>query len=84
MYLRGLLALIEVVRTTDDLLPLYVGKIAVHHLPFVRELSYRKVLVPEGLQPRYLNSPKAKEKLARIRAGAGLLELVPRPARRNP
>ena len=76
IYLRGLLRVLELVRITADLAPLYVGKIGLHHLPFVEELRYRKVLCTDTLTPAYLGTDLAAHLLGRIRSGAALADLI--------
>jgi hypothetical protein len=44
--------------------------------PFVAELLERKVLVDPPLRPRFLETDRSSEQLARIADGAGVLDLV--------
>ena len=69
IYLRGLQAILQYVKKGGDLNPLLVGKIAAEHIPIIRELQYRKVLVPAPIVPRYLQDPAAVERLGRLRGG---------------
>ncbi len=75
LYLRGLLRLLEHLRGGAELGPLYVGKIGLQHVPFVEELSFRKVLVPPPLRPRFLKRAEVQQRLARVRAGIEVHEL---------
>jgi uncharacterized protein (TIGR02421 family) len=76
VYLRGLLQILRYLREGGDLEPLFVGKIASGHLPFIVELSHRQVVKPPALRPRYLEMPDALRKLERLRSGMKVLELL--------
>ena len=80
-YLSGLLAVLEYVRKDGDLEPLLVGKIAARHIPLVRELQWRKVVVPPLIHPRYLSSSKSVARLEAVRRGLEVHDLVERKAR---
>ena len=75
LYLRGLLGLLEHLRAGRPLEDLYVGKIGLHHLPFVKELTIRGVLSSPPLRPRYLDAPEGKKRMARLREGVAVHEL---------
>jgi uncharacterized protein (TIGR02421 family) len=76
VYLRGLLQILRYLREGGELEPLFVGKVASAHLPLLLELSMREIIKPPALRPRYLESPAAKRKLVRLRAGMKVLELL--------
>lgn len=76
VYLQGLTRILEYLRDGGELEPLVVGKIGADHIPVVKELSYRKVLQPPPLRPRYLDVPGVAERLQRIRQGHPLLQLL--------
>ncbi len=77
VYLRGLIAIINYVRKGGELGPLFVGKMAVEHIPIIQELQYRKVLFAAPAVPRYVNLPDAVTRLERLRTGQhSLSELV--------
>lgn len=77
VYLRGLRAVVQYVQGGGKLRPLFVGKLALSHVPIVRELEYRKVLQPAPIEPRYLLREDTAERLARVREGDGsVLQLV--------
>jgi hypothetical protein len=75
IYLRGLVAVLKSLEEGQDLAPLFVGKIARHHVPLIRELQWRKVLLPAPLTPRILSLPEAQERLERLKQGITLTEL---------
>ena len=81
VYLRGLIGVMRFLKTGGDLEPLFAGKIAAVHIPVIRELQARRVLKPLPLRPRYLDHPQARKKLAALRGGLSVLNLVPRRTR---
>lgn len=76
MYLRGLAEVLEYLRGGGDLASLYTGKVALEHVPIVRELLHREVLTPPPLRPRYLDSAGAADRISRLSRGATVLELM--------
>jgi uncharacterized protein (TIGR02421 family) len=80
VYLRGLRTILEYVRDGGTLETLFVGKVATCHAPLIEELQRREILKPLALRPLYLDDPDAIARLARVRAGLALHELVD-PAR---
>ena len=87
VYLRGLRRLLDYLREGRSLEPLFIGKIGLQHIALVEELTYRRVLRPPALQPRYLDRPEVQQRLARLREGLELAQLVasspPRKDRRH-
>ncbi len=80
-YLRGLQQILEYLGGGGDLQPLFVGKIAARHIPVVRELQWRGVLVQPPLLPRYLAQEAPRARLARLAAGATVRDLYRRGRR---
>ena len=78
VYLRGLVGVLKYLEAGGALEPLFVGKIAANHIPIVQELQARQVLHAPPLQPRYMAQPKTVQKLARLRQGVSVLELIER------
>lgn len=76
VYLRGLINLLEHIRHGLDLKMLYVGKFGMDYLPIVRELLWRKILVPAKLLPHFFESEDAMKRLERLQQGATVLDLV--------
>ena len=76
VYLRGLVALLDYLKKGGELEPLFVGKIAIDHIPIIRELTWRGVLIPPPIMPRYLNQPEAKARLAALRGGREVMDLL--------
>ena len=76
IYLRGLLRLVEYIRADGQLEPLYVGKIAAKHVPIMEELRARDYLKAPVLLPRLFNDPATAERIAALRAGLPLTQMV--------
>ncbi len=76
VYLRGLVEVLEYLQGGGELEPLLVGKIGVEHVPLVRELQHREVLRPAPLRPRYLDRPAVQQRLARLRHGLTVSDLL--------
>lgn len=75
IYLRGLHQLVTYLGQGHDPAPLYVGKIALDHLPLVQELRRRGIVGPPALLPRFWDDPATAERLINCR-GKTLLELI--------
>src|SRR5690606_1489372 len=75
IYLRGLHTLVTYLRSGHDAEPLYVGKIALEHVPLVQELRRRGVVGPPVLLPRFWDDAESAQRLDRCRQSS-LLGLV--------
>lgn len=67
IYLRGLHELLGYLNAGHDLEPLYVGKIGLHHVPYIRELRRRGIIQPPGALPRFWNHRSPRERLEACR-----------------
>ncbi len=76
LYLRGLTEIIDYLGSGGDLEPLLIGKIAVEHVPVVRELLLSGVLRPPPLRPKYLYSPETQRRLKGISSSTTVLDLI--------
>ncbi|MDE0297577.1 MAG: flavohemoglobin expression-modulating QEGLA motif protein [Candidatus Poribacteria bacterium] len=76
IYLRGLVRLLDYLKQKRPLEPLFVGKIALEHIPIIRELQLRKVLTPPLLRPRYMDMPNTVENLKQLNRGLSVLDLI--------
>ena len=76
VYLRGLVGLLEYLAAGGELEPLFVGKVAIGHIPVIRELRLRGVLRDPPLRPRYLDLPEARNRLRLLRQGATVYDLM--------
>ena len=81
VYLRGLRKILDYIGGGGELEPLFVGKIAVRHIPIIRELTWRNVLVQPPLIPRYMEQPDAMRRLRRLQKGAAPIDLLKRTTR---
>jgi uncharacterized protein (TIGR02421 family) len=77
IYLRGLDRILRHLADGHPLDPLLVGKVPLDLVSVIQELQWRGVLRPPRLQPRWLTAPGSQERLATVRAGLGILDLVP-------
>jgi uncharacterized protein (TIGR02421 family) len=81
IYLRGLVSVLDYLASGGALDPLFVGKIAVHHIPLIEELRLRQVLHDVPLRPRYMDRPGIEDKLVMLRSGLSVLDLIERQKR---
>ena len=78
VYLRGLIKILNYFSNGGELKPLLIGKISSEHVPIIKELLARNVLEPVTLLPRYLENPKAVEKLNTLKNGITVFDLINR------
>lgn len=77
VYLRGFQKMIDYVRKDGDLEPLFVGKMAINHIPIILELQHRKVLKPVPVRPRYMERADALQRLKELRESkTSIVELI--------
>ena len=77
VYLRGLAWLLDYLgQKNAELDLLWSGKISAETLSLVRELHLRGVLEPMRLRPRFLDTTLAQERVARVRGGMTVLDLL--------
>ncbi|MFH1417705.1 MAG: flavohemoglobin expression-modulating QEGLA motif protein [Planctomycetota bacterium] len=76
VYLRGLCQVLEYLKGGGELEPLLLGKIAIEHVPIVRELRRRGILREPPLRPHYMDMEMARERLALLRNGMTVLDLI--------
>lgn len=76
VYLRGLKNLLLYLSQGGELDILLAGKVSYEQLTLVEELQWRKVLTPAVLRPRYLDRSEAQHKLAFLRRGVSVLDLI--------
>lgn len=67
IYLRGLRELLDYLRQGFKIEPLYVGKIALRHVPIIQELRRRSILQPPALLPLFLKGARAHTRLEQCR-----------------
>jgi uncharacterized protein (TIGR02421 family) len=78
VYLRGLMQVLDYLGDGGELDPLYVGKLAIDHVPIITELRWRNVLREPPLRPRYLDHPQAEDRLTYVRTGVRVPDLIRR------
>jgi uncharacterized protein (TIGR02421 family) len=67
IYLRGLRELLQYLRAGHEMEPLYVGKLALSHVPAIQELRRRNVLQPPAVLPRFLKGARAHQRIEHCR-----------------
>ena len=75
IYLRGITRVLESLAEGSSLDVLFVGKLALDHIPLIQDLLDREVLHAPWVRPRWLDVPGAQERLDRLRAGASVMDL---------
>jgi hypothetical protein len=78
LYLKGLLQVVRHVQDGGTLEPLFVGKIAVAHIPVIEEFKWRGILHEPPLIPAYLNREEVKQRLDAIRTGLPVWKMATR------
>lgn len=78
IYLMGLRQILDYLGRGGDLAPLFAGKIAIGHIPIVRELSWRGVLIPPPMIPRYMTHPDSLDRLEGLKRGVAVVDLFRR------
>lgn len=76
VYLRGLVETLRLIPLQEDFDGVFAGKIGFHHIPLIRELQSRSVLRPAPFRPRFLVLKSARERIAQLRSGVGVADLV--------
>jgi uncharacterized protein (TIGR02421 family) len=76
VYLRGLDQLLAYLGRGGEIEPLLVGKLGPDHIGMVKELQWRGILRQPPLRPRYLDAPEAARRLAGLRRGRSVLDLI--------
>jgi uncharacterized protein (TIGR02421 family) len=75
IYLRGITRILDLLAEGSTLDVLFVGKLALDHIPLIQDLLDRGVLEAPWVRPRWLDVPGAQERLDRLRAGASVTDL---------
>lgn len=68
VYLQGLLELLNELDNVAEFSLMLVGKMALSHLPYVRELRRREIVHPPALLPRFFNDDAYRAKLRNCRS----------------
>lgn len=75
IYLRGISRILSALAEGLDLKLLFVGKLALDHVPLVDDLLERGVLHEPWVRPRWLDVPGADDRLSRLRSGIAVTDL---------
>jgi uncharacterized protein (TIGR02421 family) len=75
-YLKGLLRVLKYLASGGDLKILLIGKFNSDHVPLIKELTYRRILQPAPLLPRYISEAQTQERLAKLKNNLTLSDLV--------
>jgi uncharacterized protein (TIGR02421 family) len=75
IYLRGISRILQALAEGSSLDVLFVGKLALDHIPLIQDLLDRQVLQPPWVRPRWLDVPGAAERLDKLRAGVSVTDL---------
>ncbi|QNJ98315.1 flavohemoglobin expression-modulating QEGLA motif protein [Constantimarinum furrinae] len=75
VYLAGLIDLLDYLKDGGALEPLYTGKFNTTHINLIQELLHREVL-KQPVLPRFLERESVQKRLARLRKGIELTELL--------
>lgn len=76
IYLRGLLQLLDHLRSGGELAPFWMGKISASHFGIMQELAERGLLRPPAVVPHFISHPDAGPRLEKARAGLTPLDMV--------
>ena len=76
IYLRGLVNLLAYLRKNGNIGVLFCGKIALDHVQIIQELQAREILGAFPLVPRYMQADGIDAKLAALREGLDVFDLV--------
>jgi uncharacterized protein (TIGR02421 family) len=76
VYLRGLRDLLAHLAGGGVFWLLFIGKIALSHVPAIERLCRNGVLDGPSLRPRYATDPAALERLEQTRSGLSVLDML--------
>jgi hypothetical protein len=67
IYLRGLRELHNHIALGHDIEPLYVGKVGLHHFPYLQEMRRRGIIDAPSLLPRFWDHEPVRKRLEECR-----------------
>jgi hypothetical protein len=76
VYLRGVIQVVNYIKTGGRLEPLLAGKFSLKHLPVINELTERGLLSSPAILPRYLTHTTAKENISNIKKDLPIYKLA--------
>lgn len=76
VYLKGLVGILDYLAEGNALQDLYIGKVALEHLPYIEELKWRQVLKPANILPRFFSNSENEDRIVKVTSGITVLDLV--------
>ncbi|MEA1072274.1 flavohemoglobin expression-modulating QEGLA motif protein [Sphingomonas sp. LY160] len=76
IYLQGFRAVMNLVASGASLLPFWLGKIAVDHVPAIEELLQRGLVRAPAFTPLFLDDPAAEARIASLRSHTNLHDML--------
>lgn len=79
IYLQGLRDLLSYLQEGGEFERLFVGKLSARQIPLIEELLARQIVSPPRLLPSYLSREECQQRLAELREGVEIPELLNSP-----
>lgn len=76
VYLKGLVGVLDYLAKGNKLQDLYIGKVALEHMPYIEELKWRQVLNPPKILPRFFDDSRNIDRIHKVTKGTTVLDLV--------
>jgi uncharacterized protein (TIGR02421 family) len=76
VYLRGMLEVVNYLKSGGDYMLLFVGKIALQHIPFLQELKWRKLLKDAQLKPNFIGTEYFDKRMEKLKSSSSLITLI--------
>ena len=76
VYLRGLRAVIEHVRSAETIEPLLIGKVSQDHLDVLEEMQWRGLIRPPRLRPAVFEPDRLAPVIRQLKGEIGLVEMA--------
>ena len=76
IYLKGLVQLRDYLSNGGKLEPLLAGKFALKHVPIIKDLTDRGLLLTPKIKPRYLEAPQFTERIQAFKNGISLSKMI--------
>ena len=76
VYLKGLLEVAGYLKNEGEIMSLFVGKIGLRHIPFVKELRWRRLLKEALVKPHYMHSELYQRKITELKNSVSILSLI--------
>src|SRR5699024_4820911 len=76
IYLKGLVRLRDYLKNNGDFEILLSGKFALEHVPIIKELMDREILIPPKIKPRYFENKNYENRLKKLREGISFSEMI--------